>query len=191
MASAIDVTGERYGRLVALRRMGYNRHKQAIWEWQCDCGAVVSRLLMNVRRRCTRSCGCLHAEERRGRVRNRLPFGESSFRGLWKDYVHRAARSGRGWTLTSELFRRLTSSPCHYCGLEPRQVSLASPESNGAYIYNGLDRADNSRGYEPDNVVPCCIACNRGKGVMTEEEFLAWVDQVSAFQAKKATSIGR
>ena len=43
--------------------------------------------------------------------------------------------------------------------------------------YNGLDRVDNSRGYEPSNVVPCCRRCNRAKDDMSSQEFMKWLGQ--------------
>lgn len=55
--------GQRYGRLVILRRVPCNtKQVQSCWECQCDCGSVV-----RVSRRClqsghTKSCGCLLPE---------------------------------------------------------------------------------------------------------------------------------
>lgn len=70
-----------------------------------------------------------------------------------------AKRTGRTWTIDRELFAALTSRPCTYCG-------GPLPETG-----SGLDRLDNKRGYEPDNVVPCCTICNRVRNdVFTHEE---------------------
>jgi hypothetical protein len=30
----------------------------------------------------------------------------------------------------------------------------------GKYVYNGIDRLDNTKGYTIDNIVPCCYKCN-------------------------------
>ena len=36
----------------------------------------------------------------------------------------------------------------------------------------GVDRWDNSKGYLPDNLVPCCKDCNRGKLTRSSREFV-------------------
>lgn len=40
-----------------------------------------------------------------------------------------------------------------------------------SFVYNGIDRVDNSVGYVLSNCVPCCSTCNRMKGTMSSEEF--------------------
>lgn len=48
--------------------------------------------------------------------------------------------------------------PCFYCGEMDIPV-------------NGLDRVDNTKGYEKDNVVSCCRRCNTMKLDLTVDEF--------------------
>lgn len=57
----IDITGQRFGRLVVLRRDGY-RCKQATWHCRCDCGAETSTQGSHLRSGHTLSCGCLGRE---------------------------------------------------------------------------------------------------------------------------------
>lgn len=33
-----DITGERFGKLVAVKNVGVNKHKRALWLCKCDCG---------------------------------------------------------------------------------------------------------------------------------------------------------
>lgn len=49
---------------------------------------------------------------------------------------------------------------------------------NGGYVYNGLDRRNNNKGYTHDNIVPCCKPCNYAKRDMNIEEFRNWVRRV-------------
>jgi hypothetical protein len=51
-----DITGNRYGRLVAIRRAGKK------WEFRCDCGHTKEILATNAKRGHTQSCGCFHKE---------------------------------------------------------------------------------------------------------------------------------
>ena len=50
--------------------------------------------------------------------------------------------------------------------------------SHPDFRYTGIDRVDNARGYEKDNVVPCCETCNTAKRTMSVDELLEWVTRV-------------
>lgn len=64
MASYIDITGERFGRLLVL---GVSEQKQTsgrskMWDCLCDCGNTVTVSGQSLRNGHTRSCGCLNRE---------------------------------------------------------------------------------------------------------------------------------
>lgn len=61
MVAALDISGERYGRLVAVER-AESPSRRTKWLFECDCGAKVVRGLEQVRAGMTRSCGCLRKE---------------------------------------------------------------------------------------------------------------------------------
>ena len=73
MSALIDLTGQRFGRLVVLGRAGdmislhpgSNAHRYVRWRCRCDCGAFTEVLAMNLRQNQTRSCGCLRRETSR------------------------------------------------------------------------------------------------------------------------------
>ena len=58
MAIPIDITGVRFGRLVALRRIG-SMNGKSLWEFRCDCGKLHQAKAGDVRHSGTQSCGCL------------------------------------------------------------------------------------------------------------------------------------
>lgn len=62
MGIAIDITGQRFGRLTAIRRVGSNKFNKALWECRCDCGETRITITSHLRNGTTRSCGCLHSE---------------------------------------------------------------------------------------------------------------------------------
>jgi len=43
---------------------------------------------------------------------------------------------------------------------------------------DGIDRIENDRGYETDNVVPCCGRCNKAKGTILLSDFLEMVAKI-------------
>lgn len=174
-----DIAGQRFGKLVALERAAPPRGrsgKRAWWKCQCDCGNITVCDGAELRNGTVKSCGCA----------KHLASGEAAFNALW--YVYRTAHQRkRGlspgdpkaqFTLTKEQFRELTKQNCFYCGKLPSTVKKAK---HSDYLYNGLDRIDNTKGYTPDNVVPCCGECNFHKGSLPQDQFLAWLDRVTAF----------
>jgi hypothetical protein len=58
----IDLTGQRFGRLVALCRQSPYRTKDIRWLCQCDCGEQRSVVGASLRRGLQKSCGCLRRE---------------------------------------------------------------------------------------------------------------------------------
>ncbi len=75
--------------------------------------------------------------------------------------------------ITKEEFRTLVEARCHYCGVLP---------DGCAHKYLGIDRIDNNLDYIPSNCVPCCWPCNKAKGTMTHDEFIAICRRVAAYQ---------
>ena len=57
-----DISGRRFGRLVAVRREGYSRTWQNTWLCRCDCGHYVVVLKNNLMAGRVNSCGCLRSE---------------------------------------------------------------------------------------------------------------------------------
>jgi len=61
MSPRLDLTGQRYGRLVALKDVGTDGQNR-LWRCRCDCGnhlTIVNRSLTSGN---TKSCGCLRVD---------------------------------------------------------------------------------------------------------------------------------
>lgn len=168
---AIDEKGHRYGKLVVLGRAEkehWRGRRDVHWWCRCDCGGRIAANGTSLRNGHIRSCGCLQRESAS------LPPGVAAFNKLVRQMRNNARKRDYVWHLTDEQVAHLTKQPCYYCGTEPNQVSR-SKRLNGVYIYNGLDRLDNTRGYTIDNVVPCCFVCNQAKRSMTVGKFESWI----------------
>lgn len=64
---AVDLSGQRFGRLTVLRKgwlevTKWRGQRQTKWECECDCGKCVEVYASNLRKGTTRSCGCLQKE---------------------------------------------------------------------------------------------------------------------------------
>jgi hypothetical protein len=100
-----------------------------------------------------------HSPSRKGRTRTCTLCVYHRPRRHYQEYKRTSQRRSHPFDLTFEDFMRFWRNPCHYCG--------------GAIPTIGLDRVDNDVGYQIDNVVSCCEACNKMKHLDTYEGFLS------------------
>lgn len=59
MSKIIDLSGQRFGKLVVVQYAGTTNARQAVWRCRCDCGNETDVRAMSLRNGDTRSCGCL------------------------------------------------------------------------------------------------------------------------------------
>lgn len=59
MAKPIDLTGQRFGRLVAIRPTTQKKDNRIVWECLCDCGTTTYVQSSYLTRGDVKSCGCL------------------------------------------------------------------------------------------------------------------------------------
>jgi len=171
----IDLTGKRFGRLTVIKRSYPNgKNYRVKWLCKCDCGnekiIASNHLIKNE----IKSCGCLRVEKSRNNKHAYLGPGVSNMRSRIYIYKKSAKIRGYDYSLTEKQFVEITQKPCYYCGAPPNNKHKQK-ETNGSYIYNGIDRVDNTKGYTINNVVPCCKTCNSAKGRLTLQEFKDWI----------------
>jgi len=169
----IDLTGQRFGKLVVLEHIERKQSKGGSrWKCQCDCGNITETEAHRLKNGRTKSCGCLKKE-----YGARLGYGTTSFKNILSLYKIRAKERNRVFELTEEEFKILTKQNCHYCGTEPKNVT-GKDKYYGEYIYNGIDRLNNDLGYTVENSVPCCSDCNYMKHQFTKDYFIAHIKKI-------------
>lgn len=181
LARTADYTGQKFGRLSVIEDMGVLDSGNRAWGCICDCGRKVCIPSRGLRNRTTNSCGCINSDASGGR--NKLPEGHASRNELLASYRKSATSRGHVFDLPPEVFFELVSANCVYCGGPPDTVRKPNKNVNGGFIYTGVDRVENDKGYLVDNVVSCCWVCNRAKGQLSGAQFSAWLDRVCAFRA--------
>jgi hypothetical protein len=62
MGKLIDLTGQRFGRLLIIERIENGKGRATMYLAQCDCGKFVKVRAGNIRKGVTTSCGCYHRE---------------------------------------------------------------------------------------------------------------------------------
>lgn len=103
MGAKLDITGERYGKLVALKPAGKrNKYNATFWLFKCDCGNEKEISLSDVRAGKINSCGCLlHPHGMEG---SRLYYIWSSMKQRCNNTNHKSYKDygGRGITICAE-----------------------------------------------------------------------------------------
>lgn len=64
MSKAIDITGQKFGRLTALKPTeNRNSRGSIMWLCKCECGTIKEICIADLRNKGTKSCGCLSREK--------------------------------------------------------------------------------------------------------------------------------
>ncbi len=92
--------------------------------------------------------------------RKKKKYESITAKGKYDRYRRAAKYKGITFTISFEDFYGFWQEPCFYCG-DP--ISTV-----------GIDRVDNTLGYEVGNLLPCCPICNH---MRTNKTFDEYVDQ--------------
>lgn len=142
MPTIIDLTGQRFEKLTAIRMVGKNKNHKALWECQCECGNVVIVDSNSLRRGNSKSCGCSrrHINTKHG------DSGRTRLYRIWANMTERTTNpnnqhwddyGGRGITICDEWK--------DYSNFKTWALE------NGYSPDLTIDRIDNSKGYSPHN----------------------------------------
>jgi hypothetical protein len=160
----IDLTGQIFNRLTVLSVAGKNKHGQYLWKLRCECGKELVAVNFAFVHGHTKSCGCLGSETTIARNKKRaLPPGIVVTNVKLKSYKEEAKNRNLCWQLTDSQALQLFKENCYYCGIEPQEITRKMRNYTPNAFLNGIDRVDNSKGYQVDNCVSCCKICQQIK----------------------------
>lgn len=150
---------------------------------RCACGTVKPRPLQKVVKGELKSCGCLGIKggtdtpriprERKVQAAQEVTASAEAvhrklLRAKFDDYVKKSKQRGFEVLKPFSVWRDLVTSPCWYTGRPPE----VRHSVNGTFRCHGLDRLDNDKGYDVNNVVPCCSDVNMIRGSLPQHTFL-------------------
>lgn len=174
--------GDLFGHLEVQSVYRDTKNQRYMTVCKCDCGQTRESVsVRNLQRGVTTHCGCL-TKETRGKS-SRKAFGFSLRNRVLSSYKRNAKTKNLLFELTDAQAITLFADICHYCGALPRKT-IIKPNHYGEFVYNGIDRLDNSLGYTTDNCVTCCFVCNYLKGKYNDKDFLALIAQIYNHRVK-------
>lgn len=127
MGRFIDLTGQRFGRLVAIKPCDKTKRGNTIWYCHCDCGNDVKVINSNLINGTTKSCGCY----------NKQRISETHKKYNKYDLV--SAEYGIGWTSnTNEEFyfdKEDYDLIKDYCWRESSTKHILTDSTKGKYLF--------------------------------------------------------
>lgn len=180
--------GKTFNRLTVVAIAKCSRYYRYICT--CACGKAFTGYSASILKGHTKSCGCAQNEyynSTRSTIRKDLKQGENAVTvsKVLNYYTKNALVRGYEFELSRAEFYSLIISDCYYCGAQPSRVSKVNGRKNPPLLYNGIDRVDNTIGYNIFNCVPCCTTCNKAKSALTFEKFENWITGLVNFRTNK------
>jgi len=136
---AADLNGQRFGRLIVVARVGYDRWRSALWMCCCDCGTFCEVRGWCLRRGQTTSCGCWVKERIGLQTRTHGKAGTATYM-VWVEMRRRCRDSkrhdyhnygGRGIRVCArwQKFENFLVD----MGERPRGLTIERVDNNGNY----------------------------------------------------------
>ena len=144
-----DVTGQRFGRLVALGPVDFRPETGVMWECRCDCGNITVVRVRNLGYGTTKSCGCLFRDSATTRA---MTHGKCYTRlySVWQNMIHRC-HSPNDDAYHHYGGRGISVYPEWRASFEDFEFYVAQLPNYEIAGYT-LDRIDNDGDYKPGNV---------------------------------------
>jgi len=152
--------GKRFGRFLVIGKEGNKCFNNSFVNCVCDCGNKKSVWGTSLYNGCSKSCGCITKEKSEKR----------SLIKVMSYYKTHARKNKREFYLNEIEFKELIEKNCFYCNSKPENKVIIKNKKD--YLYNGIDRVDNKKGYIKENCVSCCKNCNLMKREMSYDNWI-------------------
>ena len=155
----VDLTGQRFGRLVAKEYMGKKKYKgnsdHPYWLCQCDCGNETIVNGNNLRRGAIKSCGCMSAELARERMKEVTKLAPRTKHGMADSNIYSSwnKMKGRCYNTSDPAFETVGAKGIIVCDEWKDSFENFYHWSMGNGYQPGLviDRLNKGDNYSPEN----------------------------------------
>jgi len=140
MGAIVDLTGQRFGKLIPIKCVGKDRRGNCLWLCKCGCGNKKIIPGNNLRGGRTKSCGCLTLKSGHSKSRIYMTWNDMIQRCNNPNHLNYKDYGGRGITICNRWLEPIKQGFLNFLndmGECPRGKSL--------------DRIDNNKGYFPKN----------------------------------------
>lgn len=127
MPKRLDLTGQRFGRLVVIGEAERGKSKERLLHCQCDCGKTHTASVSNLRRGNSKSCGCYRKEIAAQTGREQATHGHSRKGGL-EGKAHNAWRA-----MLKRCYGHTDGSYASYGGRGVTVCDRWNPAKGGSY----------------------------------------------------------
>lgn len=141
-----DITGQRFGRLVALKHVGFASNNVALWKCKCDCGKMIVARECNLHNGITKSCGCLQVEKTK-KVNSKHCKAHTRLYNIWSKMKERC------YNPTRKAYKNYGKKGVSVCDewLNDFQKFCDWAIENGYKDNLTIDRINSNGNYEPYN----------------------------------------
>lgn len=148
MGALIDLTGQRFERLIVIERVGTQRGS-SLWLCKCECGNTVEVNARSLTSGNTKSCGCIHKEQLANRNRATAKHGYSDRERLYN--IWHAMRQ-RCHDSNYKDYSRYGARGITICPEWNEYLAFRTWALNNGYADDlSIDRTDNNGNYCPEN----------------------------------------
>lgn len=171
MGKLIDLTGEKFGRLYVIKRIGSTYYHQPLWLCKCECGNETVLCGQALRSGHTQSCGCYNKEIVRKIKKKHGGYGTRLY-SVWSHMIQRC------YNPNDEKFKNYGARGITVCEEWKNDFGEFSKWAmNNGYSDNlTIDRKNVNGNYEPSN---CRWADNYTQGNNRTNNRLFTIDGIT------------
>jgi hypothetical protein len=175
MPSVIDLTGQRFGRLLVIKRHFCKSGKGSSWVCQCECGGTKIVRAAQLKQGYTKSCGCLSRDWPAQKWRTKHPLYNIWHQMKWRCLEPTAPNysdyGGRGITLFApwQTFENFISGIESEIGGRPSlKHSIHRIRNHGDYEPGNIKWATSKEHHAPGNTRARALGLIRGDSIVVD-----------------------